>query len=214
MYGYIYKTTNNINNKIYIGQHKSTLFKTTYKGSGSLIRRAFETYGKENFTVTLLEWCEDSSLADQRERYWIEYFKSTDPNIGYNLSKGGKINTFAGLKHSKDSKIKMSESHLGKKLKEETKERISKSKTGIKYSKESCLKISKSLHEKYQKEGRVSPHKGSKMSEESKLLISNWHKGRKLSEETRLKMSASHIGTKHKPHKKHNYPKNRKNKNS
>ena len=45
MYGYIYKTTNLINGKIYIGQHKSEEYDSSYYGSGKLIRRAIEKYG-------------------------------------------------------------------------------------------------------------------------------------------------------------------------
>ena len=40
MFGYIYKTTNLINGKIYIGQHKSEVFDNSYYGSGKLIGRA------------------------------------------------------------------------------------------------------------------------------------------------------------------------------
>lgn len=51
MYGYIYKTTNLINNKIYIGQHKVKEEKidNSYYGSGKLIIQAIKKYGKENF---------------------------------------------------------------------------------------------------------------------------------------------------------------------
>ena len=53
-YGYIYKTTNLINGKIYIGQHKSNLFDSQYKGSGVILRKAFAKYGKENFKVEII----------------------------------------------------------------------------------------------------------------------------------------------------------------
>ena len=49
LYGYIYKVTNLITNKIYIGQKKSSVFlDTKYLGSGVLIRKAVAKYGKEN----------------------------------------------------------------------------------------------------------------------------------------------------------------------
>lgn len=47
MYGYIYLTTNLINNKKYIGQHKATKFSESYKGSGSFITKAFKKYGNK-----------------------------------------------------------------------------------------------------------------------------------------------------------------------
>ena len=59
MFGYIYKTTNKVNNKVYIGQHQAEIFEPDkYLGSGTLLRRAIKKYGKENFTVELIEECE------------------------------------------------------------------------------------------------------------------------------------------------------------
>ena len=50
MYGYIYKTTNLVNGKIYIGQHKAEKFEhNAYKGSGSYFLEAYKTFGKQNF---------------------------------------------------------------------------------------------------------------------------------------------------------------------
>ena len=57
MIGYIYKTTNLINGKIYIGQHKSSSFDTNYYGSGKLLIKALKKYGKENFKIELIEGC-------------------------------------------------------------------------------------------------------------------------------------------------------------
>ena len=54
MIGYIYKTTNLINKKIYIGQHTADKFDTNYLGSGLLITKAINEYGKANFKVELL----------------------------------------------------------------------------------------------------------------------------------------------------------------
>ena len=51
MWGYIYKTTNLITGKIYIGQHQRAKFTTKYKGSGTLIRGALLKYGEYNFKV-------------------------------------------------------------------------------------------------------------------------------------------------------------------
>lgn len=56
MYGYIYKTTNLVNNKIYIGQkHSDKFLGNRYLGSGKRLREAVDKYGKECFTVELLE---------------------------------------------------------------------------------------------------------------------------------------------------------------
>ena len=88
-YGYIYLTTNLINNKKYIGQHKSQKFNPNYKGSGIEIVKAFEKYGKENFRVELLEWCDTKEKLNDQEIYYISYYNAiNDPNY-YNIAKGG-----------------------------------------------------------------------------------------------------------------------------
>lgn len=55
MYGYIYKTTNLINGKFYIGKHKSEKYDPSYYGSGKIIRLAIKKYGLENFKNEVLE---------------------------------------------------------------------------------------------------------------------------------------------------------------
>lgn len=68
MYGYIYKTTNLINNKIYIGQKKSNEFlNEKYLGSGKILRQAIDKEGKQNFKVELLEECESAQELNERE---------------------------------------------------------------------------------------------------------------------------------------------------
>ena len=74
-YGYVYKTTNLINNKIYIGQHKWTGHEIDpkYLGSGKILKEAIKTYGKENFKCEILEWCESFDELNKRERYWEKF---------------------------------------------------------------------------------------------------------------------------------------------
>lgn len=108
MYGYIYKTTNLINNKIYIGQHKSSSFNNKYKGSGVIIRRAISEYGKENFVVELIECCNTQEELNEKEVYYIDLFNSRDTEIGYNIVQGGQARFFTGQKHTKETKEKMS----------------------------------------------------------------------------------------------------------
>jgi len=56
------------------------------------ISRAIRKYGREFFKIELIEECEDEILND-REIFWISYFKSCDPKIGYNSSSGGQVGT-------------------------------------------------------------------------------------------------------------------------
>ncbi|MBP1888924.1 hypothetical protein J2Z53_000503 [Clostridium moniliforme] len=90
MYGYIYKTTNLLDKKIYIGQHKSKVFDPHYYGSGSWFRSVLKKYGKNNFICEIIEECESPQSLNEREIYWIEHFQSRNPSIGYNLAKGGE----------------------------------------------------------------------------------------------------------------------------
>ena len=87
-YGYIYKITNKINSKFYIGQKKSSVFVESYWGSGNLITAAISKYGKDNFDREILQWCETRDELNAAEKYWISKYDAT--NKGYNLSAGGE----------------------------------------------------------------------------------------------------------------------------
>lgn len=90
MYGYIYKTTNLVNGKIYIGQKKSTYFLgERYLGSGVRLKSAIKHYGEIFFKVELIEVCYSKEELDNRERFYISYYDSMNSDIGYNLTIGG-----------------------------------------------------------------------------------------------------------------------------
>lgn len=109
---YIYKTTNNVNGKIYIGQSTQLGDKIKYYlGSGKLLLKAINKYGRENFTKEIIEFVNNQEELNEKERYWIDFYKSKEPSIGYNLMDGGH----QGGKHSEESKQKMSKSRKGEK---------------------------------------------------------------------------------------------------
>ena len=83
----IYKTTNTVNGKIYIGKNATN--DPEYLGSGDYLRRAIKKYGRDKFVKEILETCPDEKTLDERERYWIAVYDSTDERIGYNLTDGG-----------------------------------------------------------------------------------------------------------------------------
>ena len=98
MFGYIYKTTNNTNGKIYIGKKHSKKFVKDYYGSGKLINRAIDKYGLENFTVEMIEECETLEELNNREVYYIEFFNSHfSLGNGYNIDLGGDGGNLIGL---------------------------------------------------------------------------------------------------------------------
>lgn len=94
MYGYIYKTTNLINDKFYVGQKKSDEFLCEdYLGSGVRLKSAIKHYGKENFKVELIDTADTKEELDEKEIYWIDKLDARNLDIAYNLSKGGDGNT-------------------------------------------------------------------------------------------------------------------------
>ena len=84
----IYKTTNLINNKIYIGAHKTKNKDDKYMGSGVAISKAFEKYGKENFKKEILHLLnsEEEMYLKEKEIVNEEFIKL---NTNYNLKLGG-----------------------------------------------------------------------------------------------------------------------------
>jgi hypothetical protein len=85
-YHIIYKITNNINGKYYIGKHVTIDLNDGYMGSGKLITKALKKYGKENFVKEILSFHEnenDLNLAEERA------IDTTDKH-SYNLQPGGK----------------------------------------------------------------------------------------------------------------------------
>lgn len=105
MYGYIYKTINLVNGKIYIGQkHSDKFLGNEYLGSGLLLKRAIKKYGKENFNVELLEECNSKILLNEREIYWIDYYAKCS-DCCYNLSKGGQGGNLGNVVNIKISNV-------------------------------------------------------------------------------------------------------------
>lgn len=89
----IYKITNRVNNKVYIGQSKNIeqrwkAHRTRYWSGKYAIQKAMIKYGIDNFDFTVLEECEIDEL-NNKEIYWISYYDSHNSDKGYNLTDGG-----------------------------------------------------------------------------------------------------------------------------
>lgn len=98
----IYKITNQINGKIYIGQSQNIsqrwkAHRKHYQKDDYPIYRAMRKYGIDNFSFEVIEECSLEELND-KEKYWIKYYDSHNPSNGYNLTDGG--NTSLPLKLS------------------------------------------------------------------------------------------------------------------
>lgn len=126
----VYKITNKLNNKIYIGitnqgagvRYRKHLSDALH-GSCFPIHNALRKYGKENFTLEIIELCETSEILKEQEKYWISFYKSNDREIGYNMTEGGD-GTF-GRSHSEETKDKIRQKALGRKVSEDTKKKLS-----------------------------------------------------------------------------------------
>ena len=140
---YIYKITNKLNGKSYVGQHKVPQKPESfrrYMGKGIAITKAIKKYGKENFDKIVLEELEDDEkheLVSEKEKFWIKKENTMYPN-GYNISPGGeggcsKENAAKGVatrrannyRHSEETKRKISEAHKGRKFSDEHKRHLS-----------------------------------------------------------------------------------------
>ena len=94
----IYKITNLINQKIYIGLTTCTLkerwqnHKGCVKSDPRHLYRSMRKYGIENFKIEIVEETDSLEKLAQLEDYYINLYNSRDPNVGYNLSAGGQTN--------------------------------------------------------------------------------------------------------------------------
>ncbi len=95
MIGYIYKITNDINNKVYIGKTLKSITKrfaehihesTRKRSEKRPLYMAMNKYGIEHFFIELIEEV-DSSILEEREIYWIQQYNSY--HYGYNATYGG-----------------------------------------------------------------------------------------------------------------------------
>lgn len=93
--GYIYKITNNINNKLYIGKTERSIeerwgehCRHASKYQNIPLYRAIQKYGKDNFVIEIIEEC-TKEMIDEREIFWINHY-NTYEGEGYNCTGGGE----------------------------------------------------------------------------------------------------------------------------
>ena len=182
--GYIYKITNTVNGKAYIGKsiHEPTRGRIQRHLSGHgnrVIADAVKDYGKDTFTYEVLEANVFDEFLYDLEVAYIAKFNTVNPH-GYNLTRGGG----GAGSPSEETRRKISQSLTGKTLSAEHRRKISEGGKGKKRSAETRRKIS---------EARM----GIIHSEETRRKLSEAKKGkpgRKPSAETRRKLSEAQKG--------------------
>jgi GIY-YIG catalytic domain/NUMOD3 motif len=122
MHYYLYEIRNLLNVKIYIGVHKTEDLEDGYMGSGSLLKKAIEKHGIENFKKTILETFSSQDEMLKREREVVNESFLLREDV-YNLKLGGE-GGFDWINSSNIPKMK------GKKHSEETKKAISETMSG------------------------------------------------------------------------------------
>ena len=153
----IYKMTNKVNGKVYIGQTTRELDERTkehIRHNEIIVDKAIQKYGIENFTVEQIDLAENIDELNQKEMYWIEHYDCIIPK-GYNQCYGG--NNTCGYHHKEESKqkmsIKKSQNYIGegnpfynKTHSEESRKKMSEARKGLKHLTEEQIKRLRESH--------------------------------------------------------------------
>jgi group I intron endonuclease len=193
----VYVLTNKINGKRYVGigcgkkgiEGRWAQYKRYECKQQTKLYNALKLYGVDNFTFEVILETDDIDNAKRSEMFLIDVWNLQDDRYGYNITAGGD-SIRLGLKHSEETKQKISNSNKGKcawfKGKhhtEESKQKLREANLGKKASEETKQKLREA-------------GKGKKMSEENKLKLSERAKNQVVSNETREKLRLANIGKK------------------
>jgi group I intron endonuclease len=107
----VYMTINLVNNKKYIGIDSKN--NPDYLGSGKILKKAIEKYGRENFQKILLEECNSKEELFEKEKEWIGFFNAVNDKEFYNILSGGQ--GVLGYIYTEDQKKRRSENNIGDK---------------------------------------------------------------------------------------------------
>jgi len=213
----VYKTTNLINGKIYIG--KDCKNNPEYLGSGIILNKAIEKYGKNNFKKETIYSCKTKTELNDMEIQMIKKYNSFFNHSGYNIASGGiGGDTFTNNPNKEEIRKKISESGKGRIVSEETRNKIRIKQIGVprpqttgdlsptkrpevreKMSMANKGKNNPMFGHIYTQEERKKlsiSHLGHKTTQETKDKISKALTGKTISEETRAKISKTLTGKK------------------
>jgi hypothetical protein len=216
----VYKTTNLVNQKIYIGVHHQKfhfpiLFEG-YLGSGMALNMAIKKYGKENFIreTLFVYYTSEEAYAKEREivnkafiarkdtynccgggmgpSFHSEETKKKLSKIG--KTKKGELNSFYDKEHTEETKQKIGDANRGRKHTEEAKKKMSLSRSGENhpmYGKHHTEETKQKISKK--NAGKKKPPRTEEHKRNNALAI----KGYKHTDTAKQNMSKAHLGTKH-----------------
>lgn len=149
MFYTIYKTSNKINGKFYIGKHQTQKLNDNYLGSGKALKLAIKKYGRKNFEKRILFVFDTEEKMNQKEREIVnEDFISS--NLNYNCGVGGEGGAqFKNKSHSEKTRKILSEKKKLIKPSKETRDKISEGNRKRTLSIETRKKLSKKALERY-----------------------------------------------------------------
>lgn len=114
MYYTVYKITNMLNNKYYIGKHKTKNLDDGYMGSGKKLLDAYKKYSKSNFKKEILFILDSEEEMNEKEKELVVISEQTynlcpGGNGGFTFINSNEISKFKGRKHSEETKAKIRE---------------------------------------------------------------------------------------------------------
>ena len=182
----IYKITNLVNGKMYVGQHVTSDLDDGYMGSGKIIKLAIKKYGKENFRKEWLTFCEDQEELDYMERVFADQ-TWVDRSDTYNLALGGNKRAFSEQTRRKISEAMKGERNhnFGRHHSAEERRKMSEALKGRPLSEEHRRKLSEAHKGNPPTRGML----GKRHSDETKRRMSEANKGKPRSEETKRRIS-------------------------
>lgn len=116
----IYKVTNIVNNKVYIGKTKRSLKERKREHLRDMHKckyyfyNALNKYGEENFIWEVIDKALTPKELNEKEKYWIDYYKSYDDKFGYNSTLGGEATWFDNHKYTNEQRDDLSLANGGR----------------------------------------------------------------------------------------------------
>ena len=126
----VYKITNKVNNKIYIGitskglsaRWKEHLYNAEH-GCPFKLHNAIRKYGKENFSIELIDFCNSWEELEEKEKQYISEYNTLSDEFGYNMTEGG--DGTIGRYVTEETREKIRQKAIGREISEKTRDKLS-----------------------------------------------------------------------------------------